>query len=166
MAVKFFDNATNVVNLYAIMEKWKGTPYFHMGDNSHGVDCTKLMGLMLVDLGILNNIGARSHYGKRWMYIAGQETVLDECEKHFDEFCVPDYYYKLYRYSHEDPEIVPEFGDIVGFRRPDSGATSHVGWYIDNKHFYHVSIKQSARVSNMNKFWWDNLTYIFRIFEV
>jgi len=148
---------------HEIMKKWEGTPYHHMGADRAGMDCTKLMGKIMIDLGTLKQLIPDLYYTKDWYIHGDKEVVLNTFEEHLRLYQVEGFELKKYHYTHGKSVLL--FGDFLGFAIGKKGLVNHTAFYLNSKQMYHVINKSTAQVYQYSKTWESRLKIYYRIFR-
>lgn len=158
-----------------ILDSWIGTNYLHMGEQKRGdapdtggVDCTKFIGLALVEAGILSQIRPREYYPKDWYVHGTEERVLDSFQYHIDHYLAAGL--SIIRYDTEGEIPVPEllFGDVCTFIVNRRGLTNHTGFYVGGypqAEMIHCLQKMGVRRSTMAQSWLSRMRYFYRLYE-
>lgn len=144
--------------LKKVAESWVGAKYEHMGTSRGGVDCTKLMALILIDLQLLQKIEP-SYYGRDWAENSDVEIMLTAFYKHLVKYLAPGYDSVILKYK---PGIELLDGDIIAFCTGTNGLCSHAGMIIDHR-LFHTIWGADTGYTWMSQHWQDKARFIFRI---
>lgn len=151
----YFDDVQKCARLCEVVQGWIGTPYHHMGENKAGVDCTKLMAFIWIELGLMRKIDS-FNYSKDWMVHGNQEIVIQSFTTQLAKYCTRKF--SLFRYS---PLFKLEFGDIIGFCLNTKGLTNHTALKMSNDDLVHAIAGKNVHITRFSN-WKDKATYVFR----
>jgi len=158
----------------AILETWVGTPYLHMGTQKKsesgggGVDCTKFIGLALIELGVLNQLKPREYYPKDWYLHGDVEVVLDSLQYHIDHYLNPGFSVIRYDTWSELPVPDPLFGDVVTFYLNKKELTNHTAFYLGGypgEQMLHCIQKLGICICTFSPAWKAKMRYFYRLYE-
>jgi cell wall-associated NlpC family hydrolase len=159
----YFRHERHQVELLKKIQGWLDVPYMHMGETKGGVDCTKLIGLILTELGVLKQIAKRAYYPKDW-HINGSEQIVVSSFNSHQQYA--NHGYELESNIITLKNFVPLFGDIIGFAINEKAITNHVAWYIGGNQMFHCVPSQGCVKSQYNTFWSNRASHVFRVMEV
>ena len=148
--------------LQEIGKDWLGVPYHHMGYTRGGVDCTKFVGLVCVDLGILKDIEKDVYYPRDWYRHGQKEIVLESVEKYGKELL-----FGLRLVKYEFGQIFtpsPIVGDLFCLAVNNTGICNHTAIYIDTGKIIHCLQRKGVIISDFQS-WQKKIKYLYRIFE-
>ena len=148
-------------NLRFTIKDWIGVPYHHMGETKGGVDCTKLMALILIDLGILEKIDSE-YYGRDWPIHSDQEIVLMSFSKHMFKYLLEGYGAELLKFR---PSMELINGDVVCFTLNSRGTCNHTSMIVDGKLFHAVE-GSGVTIDEFSPYWTEKARFIFRIINL
>lgn len=149
---------TDNKKLKKALDSWEKVPYKHMGQSRGGVDCTKLMALILIDLGILSQIET-SYYSEDWMLHGDCEILITAFFSHLCKYVDGNYKPLLLKYREG---IQLQDGDVLGFSMNSKGLTNHAGMYYQGD-IFHVIDLTNASFQHFGEDLRKKSTYIFRI---
>ena len=157
---EYFDKDT-CEKLYQNLKTWDKTPYFHMGQlKKRGVDCTKFVGLVLVEIGVLTQLEPRVYYSKDWPMHSEIEVVFESIENHFGNYAADGLSYKILDSGQEI-----KFGDLLCFSITRSGLSNHTSLATKNGMMYHCSQNVGVVESQILPHWKRRLTRIYRLYK-
>lgn len=160
--VPVFENQDKSRDLRLVIKDWIGVPYHHMGETKGGVDCTKLMGLVLIELGILQILD-NEYYGRDWPLHSDQEIVLMSFSKHMYKYLNAGYEADLLKWRQwMERELIN--GDVVCFTINSRGTCNHTAMWLDGK-LVHAVEGQGVVVDDMSSYWIEKARYVFRLFQ-
>lgn len=159
----YYCDTEHQVLLLKKIQGWEGVPYMHMGETAGGVDCTKLVGLILTEMGVISQIAKRVYYPKDWHINGSKEVVISSFSAHN-------------KYARKGLELqttqipvnnnfIPMFGDIIGFSTNQKRLTNHVAIYIGSQ-IFHCLPSVGCIKSQYSAFWKKRVSCIFRIMEI
>lgn len=160
MSTPVFENQNMARNLRLVVKDWIGVPYHHMGETKGGVDCTKLMALILIEIGILDHIDSE-YYGRDWPIHSDQEIVLMSFSKHMSKYLLPGYEADLLKFR---PEMELVMGDVVCFTMNSKGTCNHTSMVIDKK-LLHAVEGAGVVIDEFSTYWAEKARFIFRLLQ-
>jgi cell wall-associated NlpC family hydrolase len=140
---------------------WIGTPYRHMcGVKGRGVDCSKFIGVSLINVGLLNGFD-HEYYPPDWFLHIDKELILDYVERNR----------KFLKDGIDFVALTAEEkkmrGDYLGFAyNSPKGLVNHVGIMLDDGTFIHSAIGRGVCISQFTDFWQRHLKIILRVVEI
>ncbi len=150
----------NIDSLLDTLSQWKGTPYFHMGESKGGgVDCTKFVGLVLCELGVLSELSPRIYYAKDWPLHGKREIVFESIEEHFEKYSCGGTKYKVLS---GDSEIMT--GDLLCYSVCKSGLSNHTAIAVGEDMMWHCSQIVGVVKTQILPHWKKRLTRIYRLY--
>jgi len=157
---EYFANVNNQIRLNHIIASWIGAPYHHMGYTRGGVDCTKFVGLVCLELGILWDMERDIYYGRDW-YIHGQhEVVLESFDRHIAAFLQPGLHISKFVYT-KQPLIN---GDVVCIATHAKGLCNHTGIFLDPNRMAHCLEFKGIFICDFGQ-WGPNVKFFYRLYE-
>ena len=144
--------------LVEVTDSWIGVPYQHMGVSRGGVDCTKLIALVLVEMGILSKI-EKSYYGLDWYLHGDAEILLTAFYQHLVKYLVHPFDCVIFKYR---KGIELWDGDIICFSTNTKGICNHSGMYIEGKLFHTIQGVNTVKTW-FSEHWSSKAKFIFRL---
>lgn len=167
--LRHFREPGRVEKMRKIFKSWLGTRYLHMGTHkgdkpgAGGADCTKFLGLCLVEYGALSQLKEREYYSKDWYIHGTREVVLESFDFHIENFGVPGFHIGRQQIGN-DTEFF--FGDIVGFATTASGLTNHTAGYLNEGLMIHCLQKLGVSIVPFDFEWLPRATYLWRLYDI
>lgn len=153
---RYFSKEENAGALRKVLKSWAGVPYLHMGENRYGVDCSKFVGLVAVDLGLLEGLDGM-YYGKDWHIHGERELQLESIEHHLLKLIGAKFVKLDFVAGNE------EFGDIICFACGKSGLCNHTGIIVDDGFFAHAINRRGVGFSKLAFSWASRAKFLYRI---
>lgn len=160
MSTPAFANQDMARNLRLIAKDWYGVPYHHMGETKGGVDCTKLMALIMIDLGILERIDSE-YYARDWPIHSDNEIVLMSFSKHMFKYLNSGYEAELLKFR---PNMELVTGDVVCFTMNARGTCNHTSMILDGK-LLHAVEGSGVVIDDFSQYWIEKARFIFRLLK-
>jgi len=155
----YFDEI-NIKRLKKVCQEWDGIKYRHMGNNSGGIDCTKLIGVILVKLDILKRYDESVYYSKDWFFHSQKELVMESFITHSK--------YLSYGLTFQKFRVETNFeykdGDIILFTIGQTKHINHTGIYI-NKRIFHADARKGVSYIQFLRYFQARAKYVYRIFK-
>lgn len=169
MMKSYFADPQHLKALREIISRWEGTPYLHMGTKCRGgVDCAKMVGLILTELGVIPGIEDK-FYSRDWHLHGNDEVLAQSVRRHGEKLRAG---LSLREWANDPVEVQP--GDVLLFavaRR--NGPAHHAGIYLGTPsgsvgaaEMFHCIQRAGAVVSQFGKTWRERTRFIFRLLEV
>lgn len=169
-----FQDAQLADRLRQVAQGWIGTRYAHMGTSkaekpgAGGVDCTKLMALVLVELGLMSGIEPEIYYSRDWMVYSDREVMLEAFSWNLARYLAQGHRYELLKWR---PHIPLELGDILAFcvrpktvKRPHAkGLCNHTAMYMGDWKMLHAIEGRGVDITDYTEDWRGKSRFIFRI---
>lgn len=162
MVYNMFWTKEKIQELKSICGKWIGIKYRHMGNNTGGIDCTKLMGVVFVDLGILSSYEDGVYYSKDWFYHSKKELVLESFVKHSTLLKFGLSFVK----KKVDTNFIYKTGDIVLFSVGDTKKINHTGIYFcegNKEKLFHADVRKGVSFIHFLRYFKARARYVYRI---
>ena len=159
---EYFATKERQEKLQQLGKEWLGVSYCHMGYTRGGVDCTKFIGLVCVELGILPGIEKNVYYPKDWHTHGNRELVLESVERYGKELAEG---LKLIKYQY-GLESTPKsaLGDLFCLAVNQTGICNHTAIYISDGKIIHCLQRKGVIISDFQT-WQRKIKYLYRIFE-
>ena len=158
----FFEPKANQDKLKQEIDRWIGTPYQHMGFSSGGMDCTKFVGIVLVNLGILQSFDKRVYYPTDWYIHGGEEICLNAIESTMTRYLNKDLDVQKILYSGFEQSI--EVGDLVCISKNAKGFVNHTALYLGDDKIAHCVQGKGVCISQFSFSYSKRTKYLFRLF--
>lgn len=126
-----------------------------------GVDCTKLMALMLVGSGVLRKIEP-SHYNRDWFICGDQEVMIQAFTTHCVKYLKEEYAFWLLKYR---PHLKLELGDIICYEMKKNGLCNHTSMYWGHGKIIHAIEGPGVHFAEFNEIWQRKARFVFRIID-
>ena len=124
--------------LMSILCKWEGTKYKHMGSNRDGIDCTKLLFRILIELNVVeSNFHEDFNIPSDWFKHAKEQILIDTVDYVIENEIKPDFCFE--KFSTTDVEL--KKGDFLFFSFVPNGLVHHSAIYTGGKSIFHVPFK-------------------------
>lgn len=125
---EYFSDPEKVATLKQIADGWLGVKYRHMGCTKGGVDCTKLMALIFVEMGLLEKV-EDMYYSRDWMVHGDVEVVLQAFSHHLCQFLSGGLWYQFLKYR---PGLPMFPGDVICCSANKKRLCNHTLMYYDH----------------------------------
>jgi len=157
--MQYYFKEENTLKLKKVCEKWQGTKYRHMGSNSGGMDCTKLLGVVLKELGILEQYEENVYYPRDWFLHSEKELVIETFINHSKyltyDLCFEKFIIKTGNFDYKN-------GDIILFKVCGSQRINHVGIYLDDN-LFHADVRSGVCFVQFLRYFRTRAKYVYRI---
>jgi cell wall-associated NlpC family hydrolase len=145
--------------LRQVVDSWLGTPYRHMGMNRGGVDCTKFIGMVCIELGLLADV-ERDYYATDWFLHGHREEMLESMDRHGQQFptglC-------LSKYQYPQPLLI---GDVLCITTSPSGLCNHAGIFMGTGKMAHCINRKGVAMTDFAYSWDAKTRFVFRVEEL
>lgn len=158
--MEYFAKQENFKALETEIQSWLGMPYLHMGYTKGGVDCTKFVGVVCLNLGILKTLDCKEYYSKDW-YIHGKKDNVLNFLKRYSEFLRAGLVLERLKYSGQD--LLP--GDLLGLSFCTTGICNHVAIFLGDGKLVHCIERKGVLIADLLQ-WEKLIKYVFRLYEV
>jgi len=112
---------------------WEGGKYCHMGVNKAGVDCTKLVAMIFIELGIFSGIDD-VFYSSDWFLHTSEEIAINELARHCEKYLTNEY--KHFVLDYDEKILLP--GDVIFFAMLPNKPCHHAAIYCENNKIFHA----------------------------
>ena len=133
-----------------------------MGEDKSGVDCTKLLGSILVELGVFSATIEGFHIPPDWFINGKDELLLETVDKHIELFLDEEKHFIL---KHREQQKL-EFGDFLFFSLSKSGVSHHAAVYVGGDEIFHVWHKGYCSFAPLSRAWKNRISWNYRLMEV
>lgn len=159
----YFKSTDRKMELFAETKRWENAKYKHMGETTGGVDCTKLMALIFVRLGLLERIDANIYYGRDWYHFGDQEVMIQSFSSHLVRYLRDDLDWQLLHYK-EKLQLMP--GDVLAMAMTKSGLCNHTAMYLCEGKILHAVENVGVSIADFPGLDWGKRTkFVFRLVE-
>ena len=158
--MNYFATAEHQSNLWRVIEDWRGVPYRHMGMSKGGVDCTKFVGLVCVDLGILAKVD-EAYYGRDWYLHSDREVVLESLERHVQYLAAGLQLRKLPNELTRPQSL--QFGDVLCMTTGKHKACNHAAIYLGDNKMVHCLASKGVHIAQYLYFWASRTRFLYRL---
>jgi len=163
----YFEGEERISKLIETTRSWAGTPYRHMGEcKQGGVDCTKLLAFIFVELGLMEKVDAQ-YYGTDWFVGSEVEVVLVSFTTHLARWLKDGLDWHLLKYNTIEGKPTKLYpGDILLMTLNDRGTCNHTAMYMGARKMFHViQGLAGAEMTDYSDYWADKVRFILRILE-
>lgn len=140
------------------VDEWIGVPYEHMGETKSGIDCTKLLGKMLMGIGVFNGNLPNIYAPQDWMISGKQEVLLNFTDETFKKHLNRGLYC-----SKLTGQIERQIGDILFFSNMKSGVCNHSALYIGDNNIFHCLTYRSCLIEKLSVAWARRIKKVYRV---
>ncbi len=154
----FFGAELELIKLKDACKSWLGAKYLHMGCSKGGVDCTKFVGLVLEEIGVIAGIDKDVYYPRDWHIHGKREIVLESFLEHS----------KLLKVglSSEILEFTGEsnllFGDVLCLSL-NNRLCNHTAFYLGDGKIIHCVQRLGVIEARLSPQWIDKVKKVFRL---
>ena len=145
--------------LFAECKKWEGVRYRHMGNNEHGIDCTKLIAHLLVKFDVLEKVEDNIYYSRDWFIHSKEEIALREIERHLREYSS----YLFETIDYEESKLCS--GDIIFMANESGMACHHTVFYLGESKIFHAIDGIGCNFAFFGDHWKNKSRFILRILD-
>ncbi len=157
----FYDKAENRSNLMSVLKNWENVPYEHMGETKSGIDCSKLLAEVLIELGQLTGKVEKVFLSFDWIFQVKKELMLEIVDQNIKEFLIPSLKFEII----ERPSEL-KFGDLLFFNLVRNGNTCHSSFYCGENKIFHCLTNIKCKFDYLSVAWKRRITYCYRLLEV
>lgn len=155
----YFEDKHNQEEFLKLLDTWKGVPYEHMGESKSGIDCSKLLGKLLLEMGILNGNLEKVYKAPDW-YLSSKKEVLLEfvnltLKEHLNK---KDFYFMKIPTPNE-----LRFGDFLFFAIASSGVCNHSAIYLGEERIFHCLTNRHCCYDQLNFSWKKRIAWAYRL---
>ncbi len=155
---QYFDEPYHQELLMQQVEEWLGVPYEHMGETKSGVDCTKLLGKMLVGIGVFSGFLPNVYAPQDWMISGKKEILIGFIDEAFRKYLNRGLYCSKLSGLTE-----PKFGDLLFFSLVKSGVCNHSAIYIGDNNIFHCVTNRSCFIEKLSVAWSRRIKKVYRV---
>ena len=160
MSEKYFDRKENKEKLNRIVAGWIGTSYHHMGASRGGVDCTKFVALVLVEMAILSDFEKNIYYPSDWYMHGNEEICLNSIERNLTKYLLREFYVEQYPFDFSKIE----FGDLLCIAKNRKGFVNHTALYLGDNKIAHCVSGAGVFIGQFSFAYSQRTKKIFRLF--
>lgn len=155
----FFGDKLELIKLKEACKSWLGSPYLHMGCSKGGVDCTKFVGLVLEEIGVISGIDKEVYYPRDWHIHGKSELVLESFMEH-SKLLTSGLSSKIFDFTSE-PNLL--FGDVLCLSL-NGRLCNHTAFYLGDGKIIHCVQRLGVIEARLSPQWTNKVKKVFRLY--
>jgi len=157
---EYFELKENQEALLQEATQWMGVPYLHMGCDRGGMDCTKFVGVVLQNLGILEDFPRNVYYPTDWYQHGSEEICLNSIAQTMQKKLKKNLLAQMVPFV--KGEI--KFGDLVCIAKNAKGLVNHTALYLGENKIVHCLQGKGVFVGQFSYSYATVTRFLFRLF--
>lgn len=156
----YFADKNNVDELKKTVDGWVGVPYWHMGANKGGVDCTKFVALLFEELDLLSHI-EDCYYPRDWMMHGNEQVMKNAFEYHLQAYMARTLTYCVLEYKKESELIA---GDVLLMSPYRREIYSHTSLFLGDNKIVQALERKGVFITDFGVYWREMTGQFIRVF--